>query len=116
MIWAGHFHPLPWWALHAEEGQDPAEEALNAGAFAQLLGGPGGRQPVSLLLPFGVPGNHRVSAQDGVDPGNQLETPVARIQAHDPQAQGEQADGQPQQRLGKGGVVDIGAGEQEEQR
>jgi hypothetical protein len=51
---AGH-----WWALQAEaaeQAEDAAEEALNAGTFAQFVGGPGGRQTGPVLLAFGFQG------------------------------------------------------------
>jgi hypothetical protein len=103
-------------ALHAEEDQDAAEEALDAGALASFRGGPGRRQPVPLLLALGVPWDHSRGAQHGVDPGNEAQAPVAGIQAHDSWAQGEQTDGELQQRPSAGRIVDVGAGELEEQR
>jgi hypothetical protein len=41
-----------------------------------------------------VPGNHRVRAQDCVDPGKQLEASVVGLQGHDARARAEQAGGQ----------------------
>ena len=49
-------------ALQAEEDQDATEEPLDAGTFAQLLGGPGWRQPVPPLLPLGIPRDDRLRA------------------------------------------------------
>jgi hypothetical protein len=51
-----------------------------------------------------------------MDPGDQLQPPIAGIQADDPRAQSEQADGELEQRAREGGVVDIGAREPEQQR
>lgn len=47
--------------------------------LTQLLGGPGAWQTIPSFLPLGVPGNHRLRAERGVDPGNQLKSPVAGI-------------------------------------
>jgi len=52
----------------AEERKDAAKEALNAGAFAQFVGGPGRRETRSILLPLGVPGDDGDRAERGVDP------------------------------------------------
>jgi hypothetical protein len=88
-------------ALQAEEteqAEHPAKEALNTGALAQFGGGPGGRQPVALLLPLGVPRNNGRGAECRVDPGDQLEASVAGIQPDHARAQPIQADGGGEQR------------------
>src|SRR5262249_9777594 len=66
-------------ALEAEEDQHASEEALGAGALAQLLGGPGGWQAVAPLLSLRVPWNDSVCVQRGVYPGDEREAPVASI-------------------------------------
>ena len=81
-------------ALQAEEDQDAAEEALDAGPLAQLLGSPSRREAVPLLLALGIPRNDRSGAQRGMDPGNQLEAPVGSVQPDDARTHREQADGQ----------------------
>jgi hypothetical protein len=91
-------------ALQSEEDEDAAEEALDAGAFAQLLGRPGGRETVAALLPFRVPGDDRLGAKHRMDPGDQLEAPVAGIQADDARAQAQEPDGQLQRGSGEGGI------------
>ena len=51
-----------------------------------------------------------------MNPGDQLEAPLAGIQAHDLRAQVEQPDGQLQQRTGERRIVDVGRLEAEQQR
>jgi hypothetical protein len=62
--------------LQAEEpdqAKHPANEALNAGALAQLVGSLGGWEAIAPLLPLGVPGNNSHRSQRSMDPGDQLE-------------------------------------------
>jgi hypothetical protein len=101
--------------LQAKEDQHPPEEALNGGAFAQLVGGPRGRQAIALLLALGISGDHRLRPEHLVDPGSELEPPIAGIQAHHPRAQREEPDGQCQEWPREGGIMDVGAREEKEQ-
>jgi hypothetical protein len=73
------------------------------------------RQLVPLLLPLGVPGDHGVGAQDGVDPGDQLEALGAGIQTHDARADAQEPDGQLQQGASEGRIVDGGRREEDQQ-
>jgi hypothetical protein len=110
---AGH-----WWALQAEaaeQAEDAAEEALNAGTFAEFRGGLGGWQTGAVLLAFGVPGDDGDRAQYGVDPVNQVQSPVARIQADDARAHSIEPDRPGEQGLGEGGVVAVGWRQEEEE-
>jgi hypothetical protein len=75
-----------WRALQAEQAEqteDATEEAFDARALAQLLGGPGGRYTGAILLPLRIPGDDGHCPEHGVDRGDQAPAPAARIQAHD---------------------------------
>src|SRR5260221_12405799 len=100
-------------ALQAEEDQDPAEEAFNGCALAQLLGGPGRRQSVALLLSLWVPRNDSSGVQGGMYPGDELEAPITSIQADHPWAQRQKPDGQLQEGPSEGRIMDVGRGEAE---
>src|SRR5260221_7686737 len=67
--------------LQMKEEKDPSEEAFDAGAFAQFLGGPGGREAGAVLLAFGIPGYDSDGSQGAVDPGDETQAPIARVQA-----------------------------------
>lgn len=75
-----------------------------------------GGSPSRRFCRLGFPRDHRLRAEHGVDPGDQLEPPVAGVQAHHARAQREESDGQFQERAGEGGIVDVGRREKEEQR
>jgi hypothetical protein len=75
-----------------------------------------GGKPSRRCCRFGIPRDDRRGVQHGVDPRDQLEPPGGGIQAHHPRAPPEPAHGQLEPRAGKGGIVDIGGREEEEQR
>ena len=102
-------------ALQAEEDQDPAEEAFNGRALAQLLGGPGRRQSVVLLLSLWVPRDDSSGVQGGMYPGDELEAPITSIQADHPWVQRQEPDGQLQQRASEGRIMAVGRGQAEQQ-
>jgi len=60
--------------------ENPAKEALDGGALAQLLSSPGGGKAGTVLLAFGIPGNDGHSTQDGVDPADKLQAEVTSIE------------------------------------
>jgi hypothetical protein len=64
-----------------KEEEDPSEEAFDAAAFAQLVSSQSRREARAVLLTFRVPGNNGDGSQHGVDPGDELEAPIACIQA-----------------------------------
>src|SRR5205823_5111298 len=79
--------------LEVKEEKDAAKEAFNGGALAEFLFGPGGRQARALLLPFGIPGNDGDRAQDVVDPVDETQAPIGRIQADHARTNTEEAHG-----------------------
>ncbi len=48
--------------------ENPAKEALDGNALAQLLSGPGGRQAGAIFLTFGVPGGDGDGVQSSPHP------------------------------------------------
>ena len=75
----------------------------------------GGRQE-RFFCRVPVPGNHRDGTQNGVNPMDQLESPIACIQADDPRADVVEPQRQFQQRAGKRGIMHVGRGDQEVDR
>ena len=102
--------------LETKEEEDPPEEPFNGTAFAQFQSCPGGRQAQAIFMPFGVPKHDRHSSQYLVDPADELQVPIASIQANDPRTQMKQTHGLCQQRLSKESVMRIGWGEEKEHR
>jgi hypothetical protein len=102
-------------AKEAEQAEDAAKEALDAGALAEFFGGPGGRQTGAILLSLRIPGDDGHRPERRVDPGNEASAPVASVEPNDARAQPIEAHGPREQRLGKGGVVAVGGGKEEEQ-
>jgi hypothetical protein len=72
--------------LEVNKEQDAAKEAFNGATLAEFLLGPDGRQAGALLLPFGIPGNNGDCTQDAVDPVDETQAPIGRIQADDARA------------------------------
>ncbi len=102
--------------LQSKEEEDPSEEAFDAGAFSQLVSGPGGWEAGAVFLAFGIPGDDGDGSQHGVDLGDQAQTPIACIQADDARMDVVKAERPFQQRAGKGRIMDVGWGEQKEKR
>ena len=82
----------------------------------KFLGGPGRWQAGAIALPLGIPGDHRHRSQHRMNPGDQAQSPIPRIQADDAGAQPIEQDRPGKQGSGKGGIMDIGGREQKEQR
>ena len=80
--------------MQPKEEEDAAKEAFNGAAFAQFLFGPGWRQAGAILLALGIPGNHGNGSQRGVDPVDELKTPIGGIQADDTWAKAIETNGQ----------------------
>src|SRR5437588_582336 len=97
-----------------KEEKDAAKEAFDGTALAQFLGCPGRRQAGAVLLPFGVPGDDRCGVQSAMDPGNELEAPIASIQADHARANRVETQRPLQQRASKRGIMEVGRGEQKE--
>ena len=91
-----------------KEEEDPAKEAFNAAAFAQLVSCPGGWQARAVLLAFGIARDDGDGTQGRVDPGDEAQAPIACIQTDDTRTDVIETNGPLQQRAGKGSVVDIG--------
>ncbi len=67
----------------SEQAEDSTEEAFNARTFAEFLGSPGRGQAGAIALPLGIPGHHGHCSQHGMNPGDQAQPPISRIQADD---------------------------------
>jgi len=74
----------------------------------------GGRQE-RFCRRVALPGDDGHRAQDGMDPADKLQTPIARIQTDDPRAKVLEVNCPLQERPGKGSIVDVGRREQEQQ-
>jgi hypothetical protein len=106
------------WALQAEDAEqadDTAKEALNTGPFAQLLGGPGGRQARAISRSLGIPGDDGDRSKHRVNPGDETRAPIAGIQADHAWAQPVEAHRRGEQGLGKGRIMAVGGSKEEEQ-
>jgi hypothetical protein len=111
--------PGQWRALQpesAEQSEDTTEEALNGGAFAQIVGRPSRRQAGPILLSLGIPGDHGYRAQRGVDPRDQAQSPIPSIQSDDTRTQPVERHPQRQQRPGEESIMPVGRSQQEEHR
>jgi len=97
-----------------KEQKHPTEEAFDARAFAQLLSGPGGREAGAILLPLGIPGDDCHGSQHTMDPSDEAQAPIAGIQPDDARTDVVEANGPLKPRLGEGGIMDVGRGEQKE--
>jgi len=102
--------------LQTKEEEDTAKEAFNGAAFAQFLFGPCGRQAKAVLLALRIPGDDGDGSQRAVNPVDELQTPIAGVQADETRADGVEADGQFQEGTGKGGIMAVGRGDQEMHR
>src|SRR5437763_6789408 len=96
--------------------EDAAKEAFDGTAFAEFLFGPSGWQAEAVLLALGVPGNDRDGMQGGMDPGDETQAPVRRVQADDARADGVEAHSPFQEWASERSIMDVGGGEQVEDR
>src|SRR5260370_450857 len=97
---------------------DLRRQALDGSRAHPSQGAPpssGGRKAVAPLLPLGIPGHDGHRSQGGMDPRDQAQTPVARVQTHHAWTQPIEADSGGQQRLSEGGIVAVGWGDEAEQ-
>jgi hypothetical protein len=98
-----------------KEEEDTTKEAFNRTALAQFLFRPSGWQAGTVLLSFGVPGDDGAGVQRGMDPGDEAQAPIGGIQADHARVNRVETHGPFQQWASKGGIMDIGRGEQEEE-
>jgi hypothetical protein len=66
-----------------KEEKNATKEAFDTAAFAQFFPGPSWRQAGTVLLVFGIPRNDGDSTKNGVNPGNETQTPICSVQAND---------------------------------
>ncbi len=71
-----------------------------------------GRKAGAVLLAFGIPWDDSDGSQGGVDPGDETQPPIARLQADHARMQVREAHRDVQQRACKGRVMDIGWGDE----
>ena len=83
--------------MQTKEKEDTAKEAFNGAAFAQFLFRPSKRQARAVLLSFRVPGDDGDGSQGGMNPVDELQPPIRRIQTDDAWADGLETNGQFQQ-------------------
>ena len=102
--------------LQTKEEENPAKEAFNGTAFAQFFFGPRGRQAGAVLLSLGIPWNHSNGSQGRVDPVDELQAPIGRIEPDDAGMQVVEAHCQFEQGTRKGGIMGIGGPDQEVDR
>ena len=79
--------------MQAKKEEDAAKEAFDGSALPQFFLGPGWWQARAVLLAFGVPGENGSGSQRGMDPADQLQSPLARIQPDDTRADMVEAHG-----------------------
>ena len=99
-----------------KEQEDATKEAFDGTAQAEFLFGPGGRQAGTVLLPLGIPGDDGCGVQGGVNPGDEAQAPIGRVQADETRTDGIDPHGPFQQGARKGSIMHVGAGEQKEER
>ena len=64
--------------------KNPSKKAFNAAAFAQFFFGPGWEQAGTVLLVLRVPCNDGDRPKDRMEPGNQTQAPIGRVQTNNP--------------------------------
>jgi hypothetical protein len=96
--------------------KNASKEALNAASFPEFFFRPGGRQVGAVLLTFGIPGNDCNSTKHSMNPGNQPQASVGRIQTDDTGTDLIEAHCPCQQELCKRSIMGIGRREQKEDR
>ncbi|HEX6484562.1 MAG TPA: hypothetical protein VF043_37430 [Ktedonobacteraceae bacterium] len=99
--------------MKSEKEKDAAKETFNTTAFAQLLIGPGGWEAGAILLPLGIPWDDRNCTKDAVDPADELQAPIASIQANDTRTKLIEVNCPHQERTSERGIMAIGWGEEE---
>ena len=65
-----------------KEEKNAAKEAFDGTTLAQFLSCPGGRQAGAILLTLGIPRNDSFGTKDGMNPGDEAQTPLGSIQAN----------------------------------
>ena len=98
-----------------EEEKNATKEPFDTTPFAQLLFGPCGRQTGAIFLAFGIPGDHGYRAQGGMNPSDELQTPIGGIQANKARADRIQMHGPCQERTRDGSIMDIGGGQEKKE-
>ncbi len=99
-----------------KEEKNAAKEAFDGTTLAQFLFGPGGRQAGALLLTLGIPRNASFGTKDGMNPGDEAQTPIGCIQAGDTRTNLVEPLCPDQERLCKGGVMSMSRRKQKEER
>jgi hypothetical protein len=66
-----------------EKEENASEEAFNAAALSQFFSRPGWWQAGTVLLVLGIPGDDGYGTKYSMNPGNETQAPICRIQAND---------------------------------
>ena len=103
-------------ALQVKEQENAAKEAFDGTALAQFGFGPGGRQAGAILLTFRIPGDDGGGMESLMDPGNEAQAPVGGVQTDDARMDLIETNSPLQQRASERGIMDVGWGEQKEER
>jgi hypothetical protein len=102
--------------LEMKKEKHPAKEAFNATAFAQFFSRPSGRQARVLLAVLGIVGHDSYCPEHLMNPSNQAQAPISRIQTNNPRADVVKLESPCQQALREGSIMRIGRRKQEEER
>ncbi len=98
-----------------EEEKNATKEAFDATTFAQLLFDPSGRQTGTIFLTFGIPGDHGYGTQTPMNPGDEPQTSIGRIQTDHTRTDTIQMHGPCQKWLRKGRIMNIGGGKEKKE-
>src|SRR6266576_5574304 len=93
-----------------------ASEAFDGTALAKFFSGPGWGQAGAVLLVLGVPRHNGHSPKDPMNPSNQTQAPIGRVQTDDPRTDLIELFGPRQQGLRKGSIVWVGRRKQKQER
>ena len=102
--------------MEPKEEEDESEETFDAGAFAQFVNRPRGWEAGTVLLAFGIPRDSSDGSQRRVDPNDEAQPSIGRVQADDARTQVIEVHRDVQQRACKGRVMDIGWGDEKMNR
>ena len=96
--------------------KNATKEALDSTSFAQFFSGPGWGQAGAVLAVLGIVGDDGHCPKHSMNPGNQTQAPIGRIQTDDPRTDLVELLGPGQQALCKGSIVWVGRRKQKQER
>src|SRR2546421_8286306 len=99
-----------------EKEKHTPKEAFDGATLAQFFSGPCGRQAGAVLLVLGIPSDDGDCSKHAMNPGNQTQAPISRVQTDDARVDLIEAHGPCQQALCKWDIMSIGRRKQKEKR